>query len=246
MQSNHREPLNLGTDRLISINELVDLVASMRREDGEEAVQPHGAAGRARAELATTRSCARSWAGSRPCRSKTAFGGRTSGLPPNSRPAPRRRPLHRAHRPLLRFVNQHYAPDVASTGQHLTDLAEFLSAAGVPVEVVTGRAHYAGGALDAPASEVRAGVRVRRYRTAGLGRRSRAGRIFDYLVFYGQVAWTSWAGDAVDGTVYLTTPPLLGVIGWIGKAAEGGGMGSGRWIYIPTPKSPRGCCNAAV
>jgi UDP-glucose 4-epimerase len=27
MQSNHREPLNLGTDRLVSINELVDLVS---------------------------------------------------------------------------------------------------------------------------------------------------------------------------------------------------------------------------
>lgn len=122
---------------------------------------------------------------------------------------------------MLRFVNQHYAPDVASTGQHLTDLAEYLAAAGVPVEVVTGRAHYAGGKLDAPASEVRAGVRVRRYRTAGLGRQSRAGRIFDYAMFYGQVAWASWVGDAPDGTIYLTTPPLLGVIGWIGKAARG-------------------------
>jgi colanic acid biosynthesis glycosyl transferase WcaI len=122
---------------------------------------------------------------------------------------------------LLRFVNQHYAPDVASTGQHLTDLAEYLSAGGVPVEVITGRAHYAGGVLDAPAREVRAGVRVRRYRTAGLGRGSRAGRIFDYAMFYGQVAWASWMGDAVDGTVYLTTPPLLGVIGWIGKVTRG-------------------------
>ncbi len=122
---------------------------------------------------------------------------------------------------MLRFVNQHYAPDVASTGQHLTDLAEYLSAAGVPVEVVTGRAHYAGGVLDAPPTEVRDGVRIRRYRTAGLGRRSRAGRIFDYAMFYGQVAWTSWMGEAADGTVYLTTPPLLGVIGWIGKVARG-------------------------
>jgi colanic acid biosynthesis glycosyl transferase WcaI len=84
---------------------------------------------------------------------------------------------------LLRFVNQHYAPDVASTGQHLTDLAEYLAAAGVPVEVVTGRAHYAGGMLDAPAREMRQGVRVRRFRTAGLGRRSRLGRIADYAVF---------------------------------------------------------------
>jgi nucleoside-diphosphate-sugar epimerase len=29
MQSNHREPLNLGTDRLVSINELVDIVAEI-------------------------------------------------------------------------------------------------------------------------------------------------------------------------------------------------------------------------
>jgi len=121
---------------------------------------------------------------------------------------------------LLRFVNQHYAPDVASTGQHLTDLAEYLAAAGVPVEVVTGRAHYAGGMLDAPAHEVREGVRVRRFRTAGLGRQSRLGRIFDYAVFYAQVAWTSWMGDAADGIIYLTTPPLLGVIGWVGKAVR--------------------------
>lgn len=122
---------------------------------------------------------------------------------------------------MLRFVNQHYAPDVASTGQHLTDLAEYLAGTGVSVEVVTGRAHYAGGVLDAPAREVRAGVRVRRYRTAGLGRRTRFGRIFDYALFYGQVAWTSWTGPAAAGTVYLTTPPLLGVIGWIGKAVRG-------------------------
>jgi colanic acid biosynthesis glycosyl transferase WcaI len=122
---------------------------------------------------------------------------------------------------LLRFVNQHYAPDVASTGQHLTDLAEYLAAAGVPVEVVTGRAHYAGGMLDASAGELRHGVRVRRFRTAGLGRRSRLGRIADYAVFYGQVAWTAWMGDAREGTIYLTTPPLLGVIGWIGKTVRG-------------------------
>jgi len=32
MQSNHREPLNLGQDRLISINELVDIVAAAARK----------------------------------------------------------------------------------------------------------------------------------------------------------------------------------------------------------------------
>ena len=29
MRSDHREPLNLGQDRMISVNELVDIVASI-------------------------------------------------------------------------------------------------------------------------------------------------------------------------------------------------------------------------
>ncbi len=32
MQSNHREPLNLGSDRLVTINQLVDIVASIARK----------------------------------------------------------------------------------------------------------------------------------------------------------------------------------------------------------------------
>jgi colanic acid biosynthesis glycosyl transferase WcaI len=123
--------------------------------------------------------------------------------------------------PVLRFINQHYAPDVASTGQHLTDIAEYLARNGVAVEVLTGRAHYSGGQLDAPGREVLAGVRVRRFRTAGLGRDSRVGRVFDYALFYAQVAWATWTGPDPEGTVYLTTPPLLAVIGWIGLALRG-------------------------
>ena len=37
----------------------------------------------------------------------------------------------------LLLVNQHYYPDVASTGQHLTDLAEYLAQEGYLVEVLT-------------------------------------------------------------------------------------------------------------
>ena len=39
----------------------------------------------------------------------------------------------------LLFVNQHYWPDVASTGQHLADLAEHLAAAGHEVSVLASR-----------------------------------------------------------------------------------------------------------
>jgi GDP-D-mannose 3', 5'-epimerase len=48
MRSNHREPLNLGQDRLISINELADLVASIAgiRIDKRHVPGPQGVRGR--------------------------------------------------------------------------------------------------------------------------------------------------------------------------------------------------------
>src|SRR5437868_8387121 len=84
----------------------------------------------------------------------------------------------------LLLVNQHYYPDVASTGQHLTDLAEHLVGEGYAVEVLTGRGKYVAGKVDAPAKEVRNGVRVHRLRTTSFGRGSHVGRVVDYLSFY--------------------------------------------------------------
>jgi nucleoside-diphosphate-sugar epimerase len=49
MQSNHREPLNLGTDQLISINKLVDLVATIASKKIRKAYdmgKPQGVRGR--------------------------------------------------------------------------------------------------------------------------------------------------------------------------------------------------------
>ena len=40
----------------------------------------------------------------------------------------------------LLFVNQHYAPDVAATGQCLADLAEYLADTGYHVDVLAGHA----------------------------------------------------------------------------------------------------------
>lgn len=122
---------------------------------------------------------------------------------------------------MLRFVNLHYAPDVALTGQHLTDLAEHLAARGIDVEVITAGGHYAGGRLRAPGHEVRNGVRVRRLPIPGFGRRSRIGRVMDYAAFYLQVLCVICVGHPCDGTVLLTTPPLLGVAGWIGRWLRG-------------------------
>ena len=112
-------------------------------------------------------------------------------------------------RPSVLFVNQHYYPDVASTGQHLTDLAEHCAAEGFDVSVLCGRGKYLAGGLDAPAEEVHNGVHVRRVRTTSFGRGTHAGRIADYAGFYAAVLRHLLTGPAHDLVVVLTTPPLL-------------------------------------
>lgn len=121
----------------------------------------------------------------------------------------------------LLLVNQHYYPDVASTGQHLTDLAEFLASKGYAVEVLTGRGKYVTGKMDAPEREVRNGVVIRRLRTTSFGRGTHLGRVVDYLSFYLRVFVALLSGPRRDGVVFLTTPPLLGLLGAIARLLRG-------------------------
>ena len=127
-------------------------------------------------------------------------------------------------RPSLLFVNQHYWPDVASTAQHLTDLAEYLAERGYDVHVLASRGHYLKGRLPAPLHERRNGVDIHRVRTTGFGRSRVLGRLVDYASFYVQVMWALLAGDhgrRYDGVVFLTTPPLLSFLGAIGRLLRG-------------------------
>ncbi|HEY2409160.1 MAG TPA: glycosyltransferase family 4 protein [Polyangiaceae bacterium] len=121
----------------------------------------------------------------------------------------------------LLLVNQHYYPDVASTGQHLTDLAEHLVQEGFSVEVLTGRGKYVAGVVEAPAIELRNGVRIRRLRTTTFGRKSHLGRVIDYLSFYVRVLAKLLFSQRRDGVVFLTTPPLLGFLGAIARVLRG-------------------------
>jgi glycosyltransferase involved in cell wall biosynthesis len=121
----------------------------------------------------------------------------------------------------LLFVNQHYAPDVAATGQCLADLAEHLVEAGYHVDVLAGHARYDAGQVEAPAREVRNGVHVRRVATTRFGRRTHLGRLVDYASFYLAVLARLVFGRRYDGVVFLTTPPLIALVGRIARALRG-------------------------
>lgn len=123
--------------------------------------------------------------------------------------------------PRLLFVNQHYWPDVASTGQHLTDLAEHLVGEGYDVEVLCGRGKYVAGQMAVPDRETRHGVRIRRVRTTAFGRGSHLGRLLDYASYYIQVLGLLLFGPRYTGVVFLTTPPLLATLGALARLVRG-------------------------
>ena len=121
----------------------------------------------------------------------------------------------------LLFVNQHYTPDVAATGQCLADLAEHLVRDGYDVEVLAGRTPNGAHAASAPAREVVNGVRVHRVATTSFGRQTHIGRVADYASFYIKVLATLLVGRGYDGVVFLTTPPLISLVGRVARAIRG-------------------------
>lgn len=130
-----------------------------------------------------------------------------------------------ANAPSLLFVNQHYAPDLASTAQHLTDLAEHLAEKGFEVHVLCSQIHYVSGEMDVPAEEMRNGVHVHRVDTTAFGRDSRLGRLTDYASFFLQVLRHLLTGRRYDHVVSLTTPPLLPVAAALARATRGQSYG---------------------
>lgn len=126
-----------------------------------------------------------------------------------------------AERTSLLFVNQHYAPDVAATGQFLADLAEYLVDAGYEVDVLAGHTRYDAGQVEAAPREVRNGVRVTRVATTHFGRRTTLGRVVDYASFYLAVLARLLFGRRYDGVVFLTTPPLIAMVGRVARAFRG-------------------------
>jgi glycosyltransferase involved in cell wall biosynthesis len=124
-------------------------------------------------------------------------------------------------KPSILFVNQHYWPDVAATGQILSDLAEHLVGRGFDVGVLCSQGAYEGGRVDAPTREIRRGVRVTRLPSLALGRRSHRGRLLEYVAFLAQVAARLATGPRRDLVVLLTTPSMLPVSGWIARLVRG-------------------------
>lgn len=114
------------------------------------------------------------------------------------------------------ILNQYYAPDVASTGRLLHELAQELVKRGADVSVVTSQPSYGPPEtwVKCQPNEMRDGVRVSRLVTTRFSKDNLLGRAMNWLTFMipmtVRVMFTTQA-DRVY--LYTTNPPILAVIG---------------------------------
>lgn len=118
--------------------------------------------------------------------------------------------------PPVLILNQYYAPDVASTGHLLHELAGDLAKQGFPVRVITCRPSYGPKEtwVPCPLRENKDGVDVRRMITTRFSKDGMIGRGFNISTFFlpllVRMLLTSRKNDV---HLYTTNPPFLGVIG---------------------------------
>jgi colanic acid biosynthesis glycosyl transferase WcaI len=111
------------------------------------------------------------------------------------------------------LLNQTFHPDVASSGQHLADLASALADSGHEVTVITGRRAYNDPKTLFAKHETWHGVNIRRIKSTGLGKSAKWRRCLDSASFMAlctlRMPWLM----RHDVVIALTSPPLISVIG---------------------------------
>jgi UDP-GlcNAc:undecaprenyl-phosphate GlcNAc-1-phosphate transferase len=113
------------------------------------------------------------------------------------------------------FINQFFWPDPAATSQLLTDVAAWAVENGHAVRVIAGATKYTESEdLIPPPVHVD-------YCPAFPFNRSILGRVASYLSFLVAAAVHAFRGPRPDVVVTLTTPPALGLIGSLVRAARG-------------------------
>jgi glycosyltransferase involved in cell wall biosynthesis len=98
----------------------------------------------------------------------------------------------------------------------LTDLAETCASAGFEVSVICSRYLYDHSGAALPAFEKRNGVAIHRVNQTNHGRKAHSGRLKDYASFFINAAILSFRLQP-QMVVTLTTPPMLGILGWFHK-----------------------------
>jgi colanic acid biosynthesis glycosyl transferase WcaI len=124
----------------------------------------------------------------------------------------------------MRFllVNQCFYPDVAATGQYLTDLALELSGRGHKVTVVTSDRGYDDATKRFPHREAWRGIEIIRIRTLSLGKETKWRRALNFGSFLLNCTLRLALLPKFDAVIALTSPPLISLLGALFVRLKGG------------------------
>ena len=120
------------------------------------------------------------------------------------------------------LLNQCFYPDVVSTAQHLTDLAEELSARGHDVTVIASDRGYDDPSLRFPRLELWKNIRIIRIPSLSPGKSSRWQRVLNFASFVIACAWRLLMLPRFDVVVALTSPPLISFLAALFVKLRGG------------------------
>jgi glycosyltransferase involved in cell wall biosynthesis len=116
------------------------------------------------------------------------------------------------------LLNQTFYPDVASSGQHLADLAVGLVARGHTVTVITSRRAYDEPQTVFGKEEIWRGVHILRVGSTGFGKNARWRRALDFASFIALICLKVPLLHRHDVVVALTSPPLVSLVGvWLAR-----------------------------
>lgn len=113
------------------------------------------------------------------------------------------------------LLNQVFYPDVASSGQHLKDLAIGLASNGHDVSVVSSSRAYDKPDILFPKYENWRGIKIYRIGSTGFGKKSKLTRSIDFASFLASCIWRLVRLPRHDVVIALTSPPLISVLGAI-------------------------------
>jgi colanic acid biosynthesis glycosyl transferase WcaI len=120
------------------------------------------------------------------------------------------------------ILNQAFYPDVVSTAQHAADLAVKLVEQGHQVTVIASRHGYDDHGLQFPADECWQGVKIHRFRSLTLGKKTRWRRALNFASFLAGCAARLLITPRHDVVVALTSPPLISFLATLFVQLKGG------------------------
>ena len=119
------------------------------------------------------------------------------------------------------LLNQVYWPDRAATAQMAHGLARSLVDEGFEVVAVAQKSGYEGSDSVLPSHEFVDGVEIIRVGRSIFGRRFLPLRAIDIARFWLILGFKALTTRRVDVVVTFTTPPLIGLIGWLMRVFRG-------------------------